>query len=381
MERLSRAPGRHPFFLTILLSAYIAGVVASKLVSNDPNGENDMVQTVSAGAFAGVAWILAFHGGGMAQWPTILPLAFFQAIALGTYVLLKYIVTRKLVQRIDRFVTTIAVAFFAVMALYTIIPQQDRWAQHIGAILCVLCGLPLAYAIPTIINTKHKTLDKEEVSKALLASELVYSRGKSDAFKEVEFVHNRETGSRCGVYVDTKSDSKTIYIAFAGSDSNTDWIRTNLAVATEPYTTCHADAGQPIVHQGFLKAWRSIQEPVWGKVSDVVLRQGGSGKIVVCGHSLGGATATLAAPDIACRLEKQYLPTFATITFGSPRVGNKDFKELFNRVVAQSVRVAGLYDPVAKLVINDFVHVDRELVVACTHNIGGYKKAVQKMAR
>jgi hypothetical protein len=353
-------------------------------IDEDTETQNDMIQLLSSLAFAGVAWILYFHGGGTDAWPTILPLALIQAFTTISYIAAKNIGLRKIIQRVDGFITTLSVVFFSGLVLYSIIPQQERWAQHMGALLCVFLGLPLAYTLPSILRQKQlpQTIEKTEVWNALLASGLVYSRETSPQFQEVEFIHDQGTGARCGVYVDTNIESKTIYVAFAGSDSKVDWLRTNLAVETESYTSCHAFDGTPIVHRGFLNAWRSIREPVWKKIADLVVRQGGSGKIVVCGHSLGGATATLAALDIACQVEKQYLDTLTVVTFGSPRVGNKDFKVLFNRVIPRSVRVSGIYDPVPKFVINDFVHVDRELVVASSaHIISSYKKALlQKIA-
>jgi len=54
--------------------------------------------------------------------------------------------------------------------------------------------------------------------------------------------------------------------------------------------------------------------------------------IIITGHSLGAAIATLAAPDIHRFLEENQLPhrIIAIHTFGSPRVGNKAFVEYYN---------------------------------------------------
>ena len=65
------------------------------------------------------------------------------------------------------------------------------------------------------------------------------------------------------------------------------------------------------VHAGFLAAWRSLEAPIteW-------LGETGAKRLVVTGHSLGAAMATIAA---AVRPEAEL------VSFGSPRVGNADF--------------------------------------------------------
>lgn len=139
-----------------------------------------------------------------------------------------------------------------------------------------------------------------------------------------------------------------------------------------------------MVHKGFLKAWKSIEEPVWDKISRVMLRLGGSGKVVVCGHSLGGAMATIAGVDLYCNVEPRYQKSFSIVTFGSPRVGNIAFKDLFDSLIPRSVRVVTVYDPIPKTTINDFVHVDDEYllggVVGSPHNIKTYINGLQRAA-
>jgi triacylglycerol lipase len=140
-----------------------------------------------------------------------------------------------------------------------------------------------------------------------------------------------------------------------------------------------------MVHQGFLNAWKSIREKVWAILSDMMLRKAGSGRLVMCGHSLGGALATLAAPDLACLVEPQYKKNLSVITFGAPKVGTKEFKKAFDALIPASSRVVTIYDPVPKLVINDFVHVKDEVVVAApvenpvtSHLLPQYVKALDK---
>ena len=53
------------------------------------------------------------------------------------------------------------------------------------------------------------------------------------------------------------------------------------------------------------------------------------------GHSLGGAVGTLCSVDVAMQ---EASVVVSQMTFGSPRVGNKRFAQLFNREVDVSYR-------------------------------------------
>ena len=65
--------------------------------------------------------------------------------------------------------------------------------------------------------------------------------------------------------------------------------------------------------------------------------------VIFSGHSLGGALATLAAVQFA----KQYPDIVVScVTFGSPRVGNGTFAQMFNKCCAGSFRFVNEDDPV-----------------------------------
>lgn len=369
--------------ISAVLAAYILSViiVRRRLQNGSPDDFNDAIQLLTTAAFVSMAWIL-WSRGGFETWPSLLPFALAQILAYAVFLVLKHIGARRAVRRVDGVVSTMATTIFTGGALVALIPKMQWRSLEVLGLVCL--GLPLAFALPSLM--KHETPPQDDIIRAAAASDLVYSRGTSDMFEEVEFVHNRETGARCGVYVDKDIESKTVYVAFAGSDSKVDWIRTNFDVESETYgVECGQSASStPMVHKGFLKAWKSIEEPVWDKISRVMLRLGGSGKVVVCGHSLGGAMATIAGVDLYCNVEPRYQKSFSIVTFGSPRVGNTVFKDLFDSLIPRSVRVVTVYDPIPKTTINDFVHVDDEYllggVVGSPHNIKTYINALQRSA-
>jgi hypothetical protein len=351
-----------------LLVAYVLSRLSLKEAS--PDTFNDALQALVIGAFLYMAWYMYSAG----SWPNLLPFALVQAAVYLVFLISKYLGGRSLVRRLDGSVTTLATLAFTVVALLLILPKIRGRSIEVAFIVCGV--LPIIYSLPTQITRIARPRDDIDViRRAAIASKLVYARSTSSMFDEVEFVHNRETGARCGVYVDKDIQSKTIYIAFSGSDSKVDWIRTNFNVDTEMY-------GRGKVHKGFMNAWKSIQSQVWTKVSNVMLRQGGSGKVVVCGHSLGGAMATLASMDLFDASEKKYQDSMRVITFASPKVGDVSFRDMFNARIPVSVRVVNVYDPIPNMNINDFVHVKGEVSfvgLGSPHSTATHIDAVQKM--
>ena len=347
----------------IVLVTYLLSIVFAQRRLREASSDalNDSVQLLTLVAFMFLVGILVMYGGGVDVWPTIIPFSAVQVLVYAIFILGKFLGGRRFVRSIDGFVTTLATTIFTTTAMTVMLPKmRGRYMEVFGT---VFLGLPLLFALPALLKSQSGVGD--DVRAAVEASRLVYSRSTSAMFDEVEFVNNRDTGARCGVYVSKDAANTTIYIAFAGSDSETDWVRTNFDLEEETYPSkCTVVRTEvPRVHKGFLKAWKSIEEPVWDKVSKVMLRYAGSGKVVICGHSLGGAMATLAGLDIFWDVEEKYQKSLSVITFGSPRVGNASFRALYTSTIPRSLRVVTIYDPVPKTTINDFVHVPTEYMI------------------
>ncbi|MGA7052707.1 MAG: hypothetical protein WBZ37_15825, partial [Mycobacterium sp.] len=68
--------------------------------------------------------------------------------------------------------------------------------------------------------------------------------------------------------------------------------------------------------------------------------------VTVCGHSLGGALATLLALDLAANKVFSHPSVY---TFGSPRTGDALFANTFDQVVKDSYRIDNRLDIVPKL--------------------------------
>lgn len=79
----------------------------------------------------------------------------------------------------------------------------------------------------------------------------------------------------------------------------------------------------PPVHFGFQRSWDAVQKDVTGWLKATPAANGG---VYLCGHSLGGAIATIAALDWT----RQGGEVEQVITFGSPRTGSWEFAERYD---------------------------------------------------
>ena len=114
------------------------------------------------------------------------------------------------------------------------------------------------------------------------------------------------------------------------------------------------------VASGFLDAYESVQQEARSAVAKAASMCPSCDTLLVTGHSLGGALATLCAIDIASlHLVKLDLQVY---TLGSPRVGDTLFAYLYNYLVPKTYRIVNQDDLVPHLPAQDFgfLHVPTE---------------------
>lgn len=107
-----------------------------------------------------------------------------------------------------------------------------------------------------------------------------------------------------------------------------------------------------LTEDGFTSVYRSLRIDKTAGAPTAVgsiathLSGGSANKVTVCGHSLGGALATLLTADVAantsCRTPLSY-------TFASPRVGDHIFANSYNALVPATYRVGNRQDLVPQL--------------------------------
>ncbi len=85
------------------------------------------------------------------------------------------------------------------------------------------------------------------------------------------------------------------------------------------------------LHRGFTYEYKGLQEQITTILSSMVNDQNLGWRILVTGHSLGGALATICAADILLNHSAVRAGTIALVTLGSPRTGNQHFAEWIDR--------------------------------------------------
>lgn len=134
----------------------------------------------------------------------------------------------------------------------------------------------------------------------------------------------------------------TLFITIKGTDNFED-VLTDLNIHL-----CTFEGQKYHAHRGFVEDYELAK----AKVLDAV--HAASTRVVVTGHSLGGAVATLLAVSI-----REAFPTLplSVYTFGSPKVCCKALAKHHNRIVSESFRFVNDRDLVPRVPAWGFTHV------------------------
>ncbi|CAB1113920.1 unnamed protein product [Ectocarpus sp. CCAP 1310/34] len=124
----------------------------------------------------------------------------------------------------------------------------------------------------------------------------------------------------------------------------------------------------PRIHAGFRRAYVSVNGTLSAVLGSAMEGKPEDWHVYITGHSLGGALATLATLDHCRRYPEAKVTMY---NFGSPRVGNKAFAELYDSFVGDSFRVVNNLDIVARMpratmggISLDYQHCGRTVMVA-----------------
>lgn len=132
-----------------------------------------------------------------------------------------------------------------------------------------------------------------------------------------------------------------IYLAFRGTEDKRD-ILADIDVRSHPISTKH----KVKVHRGFYEQFEVVNPSINKYIDDVFMNDPEIKRIVITGHSLGGGLATIAAYIYAIKYPSLLVSCH---TFGSPRVGNSEFVNDFDKVVKDNWRVYHYQDPVCMI--------------------------------
>ena len=102
------------------------------------------------------------------------------------------------------------------------------------------------------------------------------------------------------------------------------------------------------VHSGFLSQYLAIKDELFSKTSAFISKYNPA-KILITGHSLGGALASLCAVDFSQSLDSDQSKKIRCVTFGAPKPGDSKFCSVFRKKVPNSHRLVLPYDPIPKV--------------------------------
>jgi hypothetical protein len=149
-----------------------------------------------------------------------------------------------------------------------------------------------------------------------------------------------------------------VVIAIRGTEGILEWVND----AEFLMVRCPFLAGAGHTEDGFTAMYKSLRTGVAPGSPSVVDALATlpfnppASSLTICGHSLGGALATLLALDVAANTS---FTNPAAYTYASPRVGDPSFADTYDQVVKNSFRVANRIDLVPKLPLPPFYeHVD-----------------------
>lgn len=155
-----------------------------------------------------------------------------------------------------------------------------------------------------------------------------------------KFVNSEKTTLCSDLCSDIPGTKHTLVIAFRGSQQIQDWFTDfNAWHTTFPYDNF---ASTIQVHKGFITAYKSIRYQIQAIMAEC---KSSLDRVVVCGHSLGGALAQLCAVDI----QYNYGIYIECYPSGSPAVGNKAWAVSYNKRIPNTTRTYMRNDVVSTL--------------------------------
>jgi hypothetical protein len=174
--------------------------------------------------------------------------------------------------------------------------------------------------------------------------------------------------------------TRTAFVAFRGT-SDRDDVLTDLDIIPERYALL---SGFGRVHGGFLTVYQLVRGSI---VATLAAACAGCDQLLITGHSLGGALAVLAAPDIFLNMPPNLQPRL--ITFAGPRPGPCDFAKAFNSVIKSCFRVVNFLDVIPYLPPFIYVQVGTQINVdsggpidpISRHSLAAYQEGLERLIK
>ena len=127
---------------------------------------------------------------------------------------------------------------------------------------------------------------------------------------------------------------------------------------------CHTENSQSmLVHRGFQLQYVAVRQIMRDYIRAKCAYYSPK-EILITGHSLGGALATLCALDLTLNPVPNQ-PQIKVFPIGSPRVGNDQFAACFDQHVENCFRLKVAWDPVPTIPMEvlGFQHIGTEVIL------------------
>lgn len=236
----------------------------------------------------------------------------------------------------------------------------------------------------------------------------VIGEDEKEGYELCCFLTHRDTSSEVAIW--RRRSERLLVVSFRGTSDILD-VLTDVNFIQTPleqgYQGQKSDDSRR-VHSGFFASARAINRRLKELLVDACAGTPGEWQLLITGHSLGGALASLMAPDLTGQVDTSRgfkerpdsswwglsgkvkemfasatdsrgavkLPEFGTVqmyTFGAPRVGNSAFAEYFNEAFGPAAfRIVNDRDVVPRLprdskaggALMDYDHVGRAVFIA-----------------
>lgn len=122
------------------------------------------------------------------------------------------------------------------------------------------------------------------------------------------------------------------------------------------------------IHNGFLKKYLSMKNNIIKTINFIIHNKTNKIKeISFNGHSSGGAIANIASLDMSYIYENYNIKC---VTFGSPRVGNKQFMDEYNKRIKNSLRVVNKNDIITYVPLPIiYTHNHKPVIITNHHSL------------
>ncbi|KAH9859057.1 alpha/beta-hydrolase [Lenzites betulinus] len=182
-----------------------------------------------------------------------------------------------------------------------------------------------------------------------------------------------DDGAIPGFFVASDPDTQTIVVAHQGTDPHKILsIANDIEFAqTAANATLFPQASSSVkLHSGFQDTQGRTADIVMSTVQSA-LASTGFKQVLVTGHSLGAAVASLDAAMLRMALSSDV--AVKSVVFGLPRVGNQDWADLFDTLIPDFIHVTNQNDPVPNVPPHDlsFEHPSGEVHITSVDATSG----------